>query len=30
VKNQGYAPAEVPPHRHPRNVSVMPKSRDFR
>jgi error-prone DNA polymerase len=24
------APPDVQPHRHPRNVSVMPKSRDFR
>lgn len=30
VRHQGYLPADVPPHRHPRNAVVMPKSRDFR
>ena len=30
VKHPAYSPSEVPPHRHPRNAVVMPKSRDFR
>ena len=30
VRNQANPPADVPPHRHPRNAVVMPKSRDFR